>query len=247
MVRRTAAALSLLCVLSVAARLHAAGPQIWRLEGARAFLDGDLTALSVDALGRLRLGPAPRLVYDPAVPNAWSVARDAKGALYPRHRQRREDRQGRWHVGLGALRLGTSSRRTPSPSGPTAACTRAPRRMAPCTRSTVRARRRGSSIPRRSTSGPSRSTARATCTLRRAARGRSTRSGATARAPPFSRRRTRTSSRLLSTRAADSTPALPRAAVSTGSTSRAVPSCSSTRPSANCAPSSRRRTAPSCT
>lgn len=82
MVRRTAAALSLLCVLSVAARLHAAGPQIWRLEGARAFLDGDLTALSVDALGRLRLGPAPRLLYDPAVPNAWSVARDAKGALY---------------------------------------------------------------------------------------------------------------------------------------------------------------------
>jgi sugar lactone lactonase YvrE len=84
MVRRIATALSLLCVVSALpfARLRAAGPQVWRIEGARAFFEGDLTALSVDGLGRLRLGPAPRLLHDPAVPNAWSVARDAKGVLY---------------------------------------------------------------------------------------------------------------------------------------------------------------------
>jgi hypothetical protein len=84
MSRRVAAAVLLLCALTaaVAPRLFAAGPQIWRIEGARAFLEGDLTAVSVDALGRLRLGPAPRLLNDPAVPNAWSLARDAKGVLY---------------------------------------------------------------------------------------------------------------------------------------------------------------------
>src|SRR5512139_1859223 len=84
MSRRVSAAVLLLCALTaaVAPRLSAAGPQIWRIEGARAFLEGELTALSVDALGRLRLGPSPRLVNDPAVPNAWSIARDAKGALY---------------------------------------------------------------------------------------------------------------------------------------------------------------------
>jgi ligand-binding sensor domain-containing protein len=87
MTRRLAAALVLLCLLAAGAvalapRVSAAGPQIWRIEGARAFLEGELTALSVDALGRLRLGPMPRLVSDLAAPNAWAVARDAKGALY---------------------------------------------------------------------------------------------------------------------------------------------------------------------
>ena len=57
----------------------AAGPQSWRLEGARAFLDGELTGLSLDSEGRLRLGVAPRPLFDPEAPNAWSVARDAAG------------------------------------------------------------------------------------------------------------------------------------------------------------------------
>ena len=83
MTRRTPAAVLLLSALCVAApRLFAAGPQTWRIEGARGFLEGELTSLSVDALGRLRLGPSPRLVHDLAAPNAWAVARDAKGALY---------------------------------------------------------------------------------------------------------------------------------------------------------------------
>jgi hypothetical protein len=81
--RRRATAVVAVCTFAaLPAVLQAASPVIWRLEGARVFLEGDLTALSVDALGRLRLGPSPRLVSDPAVPNAWSVARDAKGVLY---------------------------------------------------------------------------------------------------------------------------------------------------------------------
>jgi hypothetical protein len=65
-----------------AAALHAAAPQFWRLEGARAFLDGDLEGIRVDSDGHLRLGPTPRPLFDPEAPDAWCVARDAKGVLY---------------------------------------------------------------------------------------------------------------------------------------------------------------------
>ena len=83
MTRRLAVAV-LCCALAgwLAPRLRAAGPQFWRIEGARAFLEGELTGVSVDSDGRLRLGTALRQVYDPAAPSAWSVARDAKGVLY---------------------------------------------------------------------------------------------------------------------------------------------------------------------
>ncbi len=82
--KRRLVALAVLCVLTSLAtpRLRAAGPQFWRIEGASAFLEGDLTGLSVDSEGRVRLGTAPRQVYDPVAPNAWSVARAATGALY---------------------------------------------------------------------------------------------------------------------------------------------------------------------
>jgi hypothetical protein len=79
MPRRTAACLVL---LAAAATLHAAGPQSWRLEGTRAFLKGDLTGLSLDSEGRLRLGVSPRPLFDPESPNAWCIARDDAGVLY---------------------------------------------------------------------------------------------------------------------------------------------------------------------
>ena len=84
MLRRPAVAAVLLCLLAAvfAARTRASGPQFWRLEGAKAFLEGDPTGVSVDSQGRLRLGSEPRQVYDPVAPNAWSVARDASGVLY---------------------------------------------------------------------------------------------------------------------------------------------------------------------
>ena len=79
MLRRAAACLA---VLAASAALHASGPQSWRLEGARAFLDGEIQGLSLDSDGRLRLGASPRPLFDPEAPNAWSVARDARGVLY---------------------------------------------------------------------------------------------------------------------------------------------------------------------
>ncbi len=41
------------------ARPSRRGPQFWRVEGARAFLEGELAGLSLDSEGRLRLGAAP--------------------------------------------------------------------------------------------------------------------------------------------------------------------------------------------
>ncbi len=81
--RRTSAAAALaLLALGLVPALRAAAPQFWRIEGPRAFLEGELDGVSVDSEGRLRLGPAPRPLFDPEAPNAWCVARDASGALY---------------------------------------------------------------------------------------------------------------------------------------------------------------------
>ena len=84
MLRRLAVAAAAVCALALLTSpvLRAASPQFWRIEGAKGFLEGDLSGLSLDSEGRLRLGPAVRQVYDPAAPNAWAVATDAKGALY---------------------------------------------------------------------------------------------------------------------------------------------------------------------
>jgi outer membrane protein assembly factor BamB len=79
MLRRAAAVAFLAAVGSAA---QGAGPQFWRLEGARAFLDGEIEGLSVDSDGRLRLGVSPRPLFDPEAPNAWCVARDSRGVLY---------------------------------------------------------------------------------------------------------------------------------------------------------------------
>lgn len=81
MLRRAVFALAALAVAAGPA-LHAAGPQFWRLEGARTFLEGDIERLSLDSDGRLRLGASPRPRFDPEAPNAWCVARDARGVLY---------------------------------------------------------------------------------------------------------------------------------------------------------------------
>ncbi len=78
---RGIAAIALLA-LGLATALRAAAPQFWRIEGARAFLEGELEGVEVDSDGRLRLGAAPRPLFDPEAPNAWCVARDARGVLY---------------------------------------------------------------------------------------------------------------------------------------------------------------------
>jgi sugar lactone lactonase YvrE len=68
--------------LAFAPLLRAAGPQFWRIEGPPAFLEGDVEGLSVTSDGQVRLGPQTRTLAEPDAPNAWSVARDARGAVY---------------------------------------------------------------------------------------------------------------------------------------------------------------------
>ena len=77
-----AVAVLIVLALLVPSALRAAAPQFWRIEGTRAFLEGELEGVSVDSEGRLRLGPSPRPLFDPEAPNAWCVARDARGVLY---------------------------------------------------------------------------------------------------------------------------------------------------------------------
>lgn len=60
----------------------AAQPQFWKLGGARDFLEGEIEGLSVDAEGRVRLAPETKLIQDTETPTVWTLARDAKGALY---------------------------------------------------------------------------------------------------------------------------------------------------------------------
>jgi WD40 repeat protein len=60
----------------------ASQPQFWKIEGARDFLDGEVESLSIDSVGRVRLAPATRLLFDTEAPSIWCLARDPKGALY---------------------------------------------------------------------------------------------------------------------------------------------------------------------
>jgi sugar lactone lactonase YvrE len=79
MLRRS---LAVLLALAVVVPLRAAQPQFWRIEGARDFLEGELSGVAVDSEGRLRLGPALRMLHDAGAPAAWSLARDSHGVLY---------------------------------------------------------------------------------------------------------------------------------------------------------------------
>jgi len=81
MSRRLALALAV-ALLAPPFALHAAQPQFWKIEGARDFLEGDVSGLSVDSEGRVRLAPASRVLHDPELPTVWCVATDPKGTLY---------------------------------------------------------------------------------------------------------------------------------------------------------------------
>ena len=76
------AALALVLTLLLVPAAGAAAPEFWRLEGASAFLEGEIENLSLDSEARLRLGPAIETLFDPEAPNAWCVSRDDEGVLY---------------------------------------------------------------------------------------------------------------------------------------------------------------------
>ena len=62
--------------------LRAATPVFWTAAGQAELLEGDITNLSIDYLGRLMLGPTLAPVYHSTAPFLWSVVSDAGGALY---------------------------------------------------------------------------------------------------------------------------------------------------------------------
>ena len=84
MLRRTPCAWRALalCLPFVAVCAHAAQSQFLRLEGARDFLEGELTGLSVDSNGRVRLAPAVKLLQETETPFVWCLATDGKGTVF---------------------------------------------------------------------------------------------------------------------------------------------------------------------
>jgi sugar lactone lactonase YvrE len=71
--------IGLCAFMGAAALVGAAQPQFWRIEGATDLLEGTVESLSIDAKGRLRLGPAQKMIYDTEAPDVWCLARDPKG------------------------------------------------------------------------------------------------------------------------------------------------------------------------
>jgi hypothetical protein len=70
------------CLLALAMPLFAAQPQFFRFDGTKDFLEGELSSVSVDSDGRMRLAPAARLLHDTEAPFVWCLASDGKGTVY---------------------------------------------------------------------------------------------------------------------------------------------------------------------
>ena len=71
-----------LIVLIAAATLTASAPVFWQVSTQAEFLRGGVDALSVDAEGRLRLGPAAETVFETPEPSVWSIERASDGAVW---------------------------------------------------------------------------------------------------------------------------------------------------------------------
>jgi len=70
------------CLLALAVPLLAAQPQFFRFDGTKDFLEGELSSLSVDSDGRMRLAPGVKLLHDTGAPFVWCLASDGKGTVY---------------------------------------------------------------------------------------------------------------------------------------------------------------------
>ena len=62
--------------------VEAAGPVFWQVSTRADLLKGELSALSVDADGRLLLGPSVSLLDDPGQPYLWTAVEDRSGSLF---------------------------------------------------------------------------------------------------------------------------------------------------------------------
>ena len=78
---RIAAAAATVATLTSLALLHAASPVFWRVSTQAELLRGEDEHVSIDADGRLTLGPQTELLHEASAPFLWSLAR-AGGALW---------------------------------------------------------------------------------------------------------------------------------------------------------------------
>ena len=78
---RIAAAAATVATLTSLALLHAASPVFWRVSTQAELLRGEGEHVSIDADGRLTLGPQTELLHEASAPFLWSLAR-AGGALW---------------------------------------------------------------------------------------------------------------------------------------------------------------------
>jgi outer membrane protein assembly factor BamB len=78
--RRSLIALFFVC--ATAAWLHAAVPTFWQVSTEPDFMRGDFENLTVDAYGRLRLGPTASVVYEATAPFLWTVIAGPDGTVY---------------------------------------------------------------------------------------------------------------------------------------------------------------------
>ena len=78
---RLAAAAASVATLTSLALLHAASPVFWRVSTQAELLRGEAEHVSIDADGRLTLGPQTELLHEASAPFLWSLAR-AGGALW---------------------------------------------------------------------------------------------------------------------------------------------------------------------
>jgi len=61
---------------------YAAGPTFWQISTESELLRGEVDNLSIDAYGRLTLGPSTTQVYDSSAPFLWAMAQGPDGATY---------------------------------------------------------------------------------------------------------------------------------------------------------------------
>lgn len=79
--RTTRLALAAAVASIMVALVSASSPTFWQISTRTDLLKGDVENLSIDADGRLSLGPPTSLVYDSAAPFLWALAQGADGAV----------------------------------------------------------------------------------------------------------------------------------------------------------------------
>jgi sugar lactone lactonase YvrE len=79
---RIRAAVLALVVCATAAAVQAALPTFWQVSTEAEFLRGDVENLSIDAYGRLTLGPTSTPIYESSAPFVWVAITAPDGAVY---------------------------------------------------------------------------------------------------------------------------------------------------------------------